>query len=200
MQDVCGFKGCERPVHSRGACRTHYVRLLEGRSIATPIREVFRGGDDIVRIKSKVTINAVSECWEWNASRTPGGYGQMRFRGTRWLSHRVSWTLFKGEIPEGPGTYKTLGVLHKCDNPCCINPDHLFLGDQKSNIDDSVNKERWGKRGCIGEKHGRAALNEVKVREIRASGLTYSELAEKYLVSKSTIQHVIQRRSWAHIE
>ena len=67
MQDVCGFKGCERPVHSRGACRAHYVRLLEGRSIATPIREVFRGGDDIVRIKSKVTINAVSECWEWNA-------------------------------------------------------------------------------------------------------------------------------------
>ena len=85
-------------------------------------------------------------CWTWTASKNPHGYGQIRLSGKLTLAHRVSWTIHNGVIPEG------LFVLHICDNPPCVRPDHLFLGTQKDNIRDAVAKKRHSmlpKTHCI---------------------------------------------------
>jgi hypothetical protein len=168
--------------------------------MADPIREVIRNLSDADRLKAKTRINPESGCWEWQASRTPLGYGQVRFRGTRVLAHRAAWEAFCGPIPSDESHYGTKGVLHKCDNPCCINPEHLFLGDQHVNIDDSVSKGRWGKRGNKGEAHGRALVTEQMVREIRESKESARIIAARYGISTGAVRHIRHRRSCAHVE
>jgi len=82
---------------------------------------------------NKFTKNK-NDCWEWNCKKTE--YGDIYYRKNHYSSHRFSYTLFKGKIPKG------LYVLHKCDNPCCVNPDHLFLGTHQDNITDMWEKGR----------------------------------------------------------
>jgi hypothetical protein len=153
----------------------------------------------IERLKQKVEIDPRTACWNWTASLRPTGYGQMRFLGTTELAHRVSWVLFRGPIPKAENRYGTMNVLHHCDNPKCVNPEHLFIGDQADNANDAVSKKRWGKRGCKGESHGKSVLTEKDVKAIRDSTLSTTQLAREYGVSKSNIQHVLKRRCWRHI-
>lgn len=200
MAGKCCIEGCERPSRSLGMCGPHYRRARDGRTLLGPVREVIRHLSDDERLRAKTRIDPVTGCWEWQASRTPLGYGQMRFRGTRELAHRVSWMLFRGPIPRDDSSYGTPGVLHRCDNPCCVNPEHLFLGDQQANAKDSVTKGRWGKRGCKGESHGRAIVTEDIVRAIRASSATARECAETYGLSIGAVRHIRARRTWTHVE
>ena len=88
-------------------------------------------------------IVETDECWEWIAFKNKDGYGLFGYNGKNQKAHRVSWQLHNGPIPDG------LCVLHKCDNPSCVNPNHLFLGTNADNIKDRVNKNR-----TVG-KHGR---------------------------------------------
>ena len=197
----CCIEGCDREEYSKGMCSVHYNRAREGRNMAAPVRQVLRGLSDADRIRAKVLVTE-SGCWEWQASRTPLGYGQMRFQGTRELAHRASWVVFKGPIPADESAYGTLGVLHRCDNPPCVNPDHLFLGDQSSNTLDSISKNRWNpdaRRGCKGEAHGRAVVTEDIVREIRASTETPLQCAARYGLSIGAVRHILGRRSWRHV-
>jgi hypothetical protein len=198
MAGKCCIVGCDRPARSLGMCSVHYRRARDGKSMAAPVRQVLRHLSDGDRIKAKILV-AANGCWEWQASRTPLGYGQMRFRGTRELAHRAAWIVFCGPIPKDDSAYGTLGVLHRCDNPSCVNPEHLFLGDQRSNAIDSVSKKRWGPRGCKGESHGRAIVTEEIVRAIRASSETARQCAEKYGLSIGAIRHIRAGRSWKHV-
>lgn len=77
-----------------------------------------------------------SNCIVWDGYVNEKGYGRRHYNGKFWLVHRLEWTMINGDIPEG------MGVLHKCDNPPCINIDHLFLGTNKDNVDDRVSKGR----------------------------------------------------------
>lgn len=77
-----------------------------------------------------------SDCWEWNGARSKGGYGNLGFRGATYAAHRVAYEIHFGSIPDG------LCVLHRCDNRCCANPYHLFLGTQQDNVDDMMAKGR----------------------------------------------------------
>lgn len=102
------------------------------------------------RFEEKFDRLSSADCWEWKASRNRGGYGQfmMKVNGFPRPVHsmRVSWSLYRGPIPEG------LSVLHKCDNRGCVNPDHLFLGTLIDNVRDMVQKRRhWrhAKTHCI---------------------------------------------------
>ena len=81
------------------------------------------------RLLNKVSIDKEPGCWNWKASIIKDGYGQFKFEGKMEDAHRVSYKVFIGPIPEN------LHVLHKCDNPSCINPDHLFLGTQRDNAE-----------------------------------------------------------------
>lgn len=86
----------------------------------------------------KVNIRGAEECWEWHAGRNRYGYGNFKCKGKTISAHRLAWSLTHGEIPPG------LCVCHKCDNPPCCNPAHLFLETSKGNTRDSVSKGRIG--------------------------------------------------------
>jgi hypothetical protein len=143
------------------------------------------------RFWEKVNKRSPDECWEWVATKR-NGYGRMYTSGRLIGAHRVSWRINFGEFP--PADVK---VLHKCDNPSCVNPRHLFLGTQQDNVDDMIEKGRH--RYPIGENVHTNKLTEDEVREIRklSSTLSQSSISEKFGVSKGAIKHILRGRSWS---
>jgi hypothetical protein len=119
-----------------------------------------------------------------------------RADGTRksMSAHRVSYEIAYGEIPDG------MEVCHKCDNPCCVNPAHLFVGTRQDNIDD---RERKGRNNPPkGEANPKAKLTESDVLEIRAKrlqGISFGKLAKEYGVCKKTIQCAASGKSWSYL-
>lgn len=91
------------------------------------------------RFWNKVAKRSAGECWEWRGKLHPDGYAQFRVDGIETLVHRFSWELHYGAIP------KEMCVLHRCDKPSCVNPNHLFLGTQKDNMQDASHKGRLAK-------------------------------------------------------
>lgn len=162
---------------------------------------------DIHRFFNKINIGLPDECWEWTACRGTDPYGNIRygffgFRGKNQLAHRIAWVIANGDIPEG------MQVLHKCDNPGCCNPAHLFLGTPADNMQDKCNKGRQSHCGtkspCHGTKSPHAKLTEETIREIRlryqAGGIRHKDLAAEYGVAKSLIARIIRRESWAWVD
>lgn len=132
-------------------------------------------------------------CWLW-PKPNGDGYGKLIVGGKIRKAHRVAWEFFCGPIPEG------LHVLHRCDVPLCVNPDHLFLGTHQDNMDDRKAKGR--EASFVGSNHPEAKLDEEAVRFIRsevASGRSRRDLAALFGVSYSCICLVMQRRSWSHV-
>jgi hypothetical protein len=141
-------------------------------------------------------------CWVWTASVDRKGYGRMALNGRATGAHRVAWQVTNGPIPAG------IWVLHRCDNPRCVRPDHLFLGDHAANMADMVAKGRSGaalrpEAVQRGERHPMAKLTEQDVRDIRAAYAdgrdTTVGLAARYGVSNQLISRIIARGIWKHV-
>jgi hypothetical protein len=133
-------------------------------------------------------------CWEWQRSRRTHGfpYGMCMRKGKLSATHRLSWELNYGPIPDG------LWVLHKCDNPPCCNPKHLFLGTRMDNVADCIRKGRAGV--CDGENHPSCKLSDSDVeaiRELRKTGTKLTDIAARYNVSTTTVSRIAlgERRS-----
>lgn len=147
------------------------------------------------RLRSKTRINQETGCWEWQAARDPNGYGRISVKYKMLLPHRVSWELHRGPIPDG------MFVLHKCDNPCCLNPDHLFIGDQADNMTDKALKGRSVFPLKRGEDNGFAKLTETEIIAIRsAHGQSQRKLAKQFGVSQLHISRIQRRIVWRHIQ
>jgi hypothetical protein len=148
------------------------------------------------RFWEKVLKSPFPGCWTWTGGGIKG-YGHIRTERSQGmiLAHRASWELHNGPVPAG------LLVLHKCDNPGCVNPTHLFLGTDGDNSDD-----KWAKnRGVApsGELNGYSKLTCDDVREIRLTVLTrgtVKALAKQFNVHRSAIWKVRTREVWTHIE
>ncbi|WP_437228374.1 HNH endonuclease [Planctomicrobium sp. SH661] len=128
-------------------------------------------------------IKAESGCWIWNASATHG-YGMCRFDGKQQGAHRVSYQITYGSIPAGHL------VRHKCDNPACVNPDHLELGSHADNSRDRSERLR-----------APAKLSPEQVSEVRRllkAGFTQSEVAAQFGVSRQAIGKIHRAESWKH--
>lgn len=138
------------------------------------------------------TATTANGCWQWTRSTQGNGYGTVRYGTGMKRAHRVAWILVHGPIPAG------MCVLHRCDNPPCINPDHLRLGTQAENLCDMFRKKR--QRQARGETFRRSKLNEEKVRTILKSPKNYAELGREFGVSKVTIRQVRLRKTWAHVQ
>jgi hypothetical protein len=129
------------------------------------------------------------DCWEWIGGKDRWGYGRFGINGRPTLAHRFMYELEIGVIPEG------MLVLHECDNPACVNPDHLKLGTYKDNSDDKVKKDRQPK----GEKNGKSKLTEYDVEEIRnlwLSGFDVGYIAGLKNISIPNAYLVVNRKTW----
>jgi len=155
-------------------------------------------------------INFESGCWEWAKGCDQKGYGIIWADGKTLKAHRLSWIIHYGEIPASDSYHGTM-VCHHCDNPRCVNPEHLFLGTAQDNNDDMVNKKRnrcgiGSKHGTKttpnkiprGETHGMARLTGNDVKLIRSGKHTGRYLASKLGVTESTISMIKNHRNWRH--
>jgi len=139
-------------------------------------------------------IDAETGCWNWQLYKDHQGYGKVFNQGKTRLAHQVAWEEAYGPIPNG------LCVLHRCDNPSCVNPEHLFLGTvQENNID----RDTKGRHVPLhGSELGNARLHESDIPEIRellASGLSQQKIADRFGVSQKTIWRIAARKAWTHV-
>lgn len=135
-------------------------------------------------------------CWPWIACKNSDGYGQFGFRGRVDGAHRVSWILSHGELPKGAH------VLHKCDNPVCVNPDHLFIGTHQDNMEDRTRKGRSRGRGLPGELSGHNKLTNnivLKIRKLHEQGTSQKQISNQFAIHKATVNDVVLRKTWRHI-
>lgn len=130
-------------------------------------------------------------CWLWTGKRNRRGYGQVRVGRRVVLAHRAAWELWSGAAPP-VGSH----VLHTCDTPACVRPDHLWLGTHQENMADMARKGR----SPHGERNRAAKLTEAAVRDIRASaGVTRTELARRHGVSIALVSQVARGLLWRRV-
>jgi hypothetical protein len=144
------------------------------------------------RFWKKVTINGADECWDWKGAMIKDRRGIFSMNGKITVAPKVSLVLHGIEVPEGKF------VCHHCDNPNCVNPRHLFIGDNSSNMLDAMRKGR----ALVGEKSNSAKLSEktvLAIREEYSLGATQLALSIKYGVFFTTIQKVVRGDTWRHI-
>lgn len=132
------------------------------------------------------SVKKTRMCWLWQGAKTSSGYGIIGSYNQLLLVHRVAWEFHHGPILPG------FQVCHRCDNPPCVRPSHLFLGTQSDNIRDAVQKRRH---------YTGAKLTETEVSDIRrlAGQISRKQLAKTYGVSVSNIQAILERRSWKRV-
>lgn len=153
----------------------------------------------------------LGQCWVWTGRRTAKGYGALRFPGAN-TAHRAVWILQHGAIPVGHGYHGTC-VLHRCDNPLCVRPEHLRLGTQLENIGDATMKARMARGDAsgmalhpdswtVGERSARARLTDQDVREIRdaaATGESRRSIGARLGIDASAITRIVNRKRWRHV-
>ncbi len=149
--------------------------------------------NQIERFEKKFSPEPNSGCWLWFGATARMGYGSFCFNGITRTASRISWEIYRGPIPDG------MHVLHKCDVPACVNPDHLFLGNRHDNMSDCVRKGRHKIPHHAGEKNKAAKLTDAAVRKIRKSSDSTSTLAKKYGVDYTLIWQVRKRKIWKHV-
>lgn len=137
-------------------------------------------------------VDRAGDCWVWTGSTNKNGYGWFWWNGKNQRSHRVAWELTHGPIESD------VKVLHTCDNPTCVNPDHLYPGTDADNMRDKVERGRQTK----GEDVNTAKLTRgdvVELREAYASGISMVVLCERFAVSKSQVCRIVRGQSWKHV-
>jgi hypothetical protein len=154
---------------------------IDGRSTSVPAAERFWSCVD----------RSGNGCWEWRGRRDENGYGRTSVGGRRnHGTHRVAWELTHGSTK--------LCVLHRCDNPPCCNPDHLFVGTKRDNAIDRQAKGR-SKNLDRGDLHPKAKLTAPEVAEmraLRASGWTQIALAQRFGISRGNVSKIVNGRSY----
>jgi len=154
-----------------------------------------------VRFWAKVDRSQLSPggCWIWTAAKNEHGYGKVSVGGRMGRpekSHRVSLMLSGVDVTDRL-------VLHRCDNPPCVNPAHLYVGDHKKNTADMISRGRYRGGGKHrGSEHPSSLLNEKQVRTIRtmlASGLQPATVAEHFGISSSHVSMIKGNRIWKHV-
>lgn len=144
------------------------------------------------RFWKKVLIPSAKACWLWQGAKDDDGYGFIKRRdGVQYRAHRLSYEMHQGWI--SPGYF----VCHHCDNPSCVNPNHLFAGSHADNTRDMIAKNRQPR--LCGEKNAMAKLTDAQVIQIRRDQRSHVDIAKDFPVSASQIKHIQSGRCWKHL-
>lgn len=140
---------------------------------------------------AKVPSNKDSnECWEWLGTKSSDGYAELKYKRKHIRANRIMWEMVNGQIPNG------MIICHRCDNPACVNPHHLFLGTQMDNMHDKIAKGRHS----YGENHKLHKLTIRQVKQIRKQvserTATMSQIARNMNVSLTTISSIVHEKTW----
>lgn len=198
----CSLPDCNRPHYGRGYCHMHLQRLNKYGDVNFVKNDFGEGETRELRFWSKVALTANPEkCWEWQGCPDDNGYGLASYKGKLSRAHIIAWFLTTGKYPQK-------FLLHSCDNPPCVNPNHLREGTHNDNMQDKVERNRQSK----GETSGVNVLTENQVKEIRREYRPYPKggghgkpgtiksLARKYNVRRSTIRAIVTRQTWKEVE
>lgn len=179
----------EKLRYDQAEMKAQVLARIENRSLRQPIvtpKKVRKARPVIDRFVEKISHITKRDCWIWGSSLyRDKKYG--RFSNKKGFSpsaHRASWELFRGPIPQG------LNVCHHCDTPLCVNPDHLFLGTDKDNMQDMIRKKRWNLP---------LRLTDDQVRAIRKDTRNYKQVAHDYNVTPNYINDLRSRRKRYHV-
>lgn len=197
---VCSIDGCSDPYVARGWCSKHYSRWYKWGSTHHTLQDTVEQKLES-RFWEKVNVGGEGECWGWQAHTNNKGYGQFRLGGKVKLSHRVAWEMENGDIPDG------ICICHRCDNPPCCNPNHLFPGTHSDNMEDMYMKGRKNPTGTPipanrGSGNGMAKLTKEQVLKIRAMAknrIHKKEIADRFGISASYVYDILKRRRWSHV-
>lgn len=168
-----------------------------------------------LKCRLMIRIEKKGECWEWNRYVGERGYALLSYQGKMHNAHRLSYQIFKGNIPEN------LFVCHTCDNRKCINPDHLWLGTRRENIQDASKKGRLPggpghkpspdviekllksrKPFPNGEQHPTSKLKKediIHIRKLLDEGIKQTDIAKKFNVCSGVISQIKHKRTWSHV-
>lgn len=180
--------GCGQlaPISDRNDPRRGYVK-------GTPMRYIShhqpRGRRKYASLADRLWADCAQgepdECWEWRGAKNPFGHGQLRYRYVQLYAHRASWLVHFGDIPAN------MCVCHRCDNPSCCNPNHLFLGTHGDNHADMDDKGR-----------GVTNLTAEDIRRIRdkaANGETHAAIGAEFAVHRATIWKIVKGKTWRRV-
>jgi len=195
----CKIEDCNGGHKAKGFCIKHYCRYLTHGDPTmvskTRVRKFIPVKD---KFESKFVKGSETECWEWMGTKDKDGYGDFNVnsgpnKNEKAKAHRLSYKLYNGKFDE------SLMVCHSCDNPGCVNFNHLFLGTAQDNATDMVNKNR----SMRGENNNNAKLSEIDIRDIKRAlktkGVKRMDLAKKYGVNPMTITRIKTKESWKHL-
>jgi hypothetical protein len=189
----CSVDNCTNKYYAKGYCEKHYQRVQKYGSSDAGIKN---HASPEVRFFRFIDKKSDTECWNWTGHKI-GNYGSFSIGAKSLgsvLAHRFSWSMHNNkEIPSG------MVIMHSCDNPLCVNPNHLSVGTHMENTHDMLKKGRHTYIAHVGEKNGKSVLNAKIVKEIRASSMNHAELGRFYGVSTSCIRGVRTGRTWSHI-
>lgn len=146
------------------------------------------------RFNAKWREDRKTGCWVWTGALAGRGYGEIKGTRSRFYlyAHRLSWELAFGSIPEGQS------VLHRCDNPACVNPTHLFLGSTADNLQDMAAKGRH----LFGERNAQAKMTEgdvLRIYRLSDEGWSQKRIAGEIGVGQMTVCRVLRGERWRHI-
>lgn len=185
MSQTCSDRGCDRPSKAKGVCLHHYYIMRRDNPDYIPRHMSKHGADALERLATIGWSETLAGCWEWKGDRDDAGYGCLRLTNrTSVRTHRVAWESARGPVPDG------LHVLHRCDNPQCVNPRHLFLGTHQDN---DADRDRKG-RTANGTRIGSSKLSDEQVGAIRlerAAGATQFAIARQFGISQSHVSRIV---------
>ncbi len=197
----CEIDGCDRTVGrsgARGMCNAHYIAWRK----ATPPEE--RRLTPAIRFWQKVDqhgpvpvhVPELGPCWLWTGAVSKLGYGKLRADKKWSTAHRRSYEMHHGQIPDG------MFVCHRCDNPSCVRPEHLFAGTPSQNTRDMHQKGRAALRGAEGEQNSHHKLMNEQVVAIRNrfhQGELIRHLAAEHELDVRSISNIVNGRTWKHL-
>lgn len=148
----------------------------------------------IARFEEKFVRLGEDDCWEWTAGKDSRGYGGVTINLTAFGAHRVAYLLANGPLPAIEG-YHGACVLHKCDNPGCVNPHHLFFGTAGENNSDTAAKDRTR----YGSDNPASKLTEADVRAILKDPRRPDDIAAAYGVHRTNVYRILRGDSWRRL-